>query len=63
MPTHANALIEKAGTSKLLYGSDYCWTPASAVERHVTSLDTHWRTATHGHWRQLLADNAANLLG
>lgn len=63
MPTHANVLIEKAGTSKLLYGSDYCWTPAPAVEHHVTSLDTSWQTTTHGPWRELVAANAAKLFG
>ncbi len=61
MPSHAKLLIEKVGTSHLLYGSDYCWTPAPAVGRQIASLDASWEGSTHGAWRQLTAGNAAEL--
>jgi len=62
MPTHARVLAEKVGTSKLLYGSDYCWTPVPAVGRQVASLDASWATVTDRPWRELVAANAADLL-
>jgi predicted TIM-barrel fold metal-dependent hydrolase len=61
-PHAAPALTRAFGTDRLLYGSDYCWTPAPAVTSHVHALDT----ATQPHdttWRALTTTNAKRLLG
>ncbi len=63
MPRHAESLIAMAGTEHLLYGSDYCWTPPPAVAAQIASLDQGWRLDLHGSWRELVAANAATLLG
>ena len=62
MPRHAESLIAMAGTGHLLYGSDYCWTPAPAVAAQIASLDEDWRDDQHGPWRELVAANTAALL-
>lgn len=62
VPTHAETLIRYAGTEHLLYGSDYCWTPAAVVARQIPALDAGWPGEVHGDWRDLVADNAARLL-
>jgi len=62
MPTQADTLISKVGTGRLVYGSDYCWTPPAAVAKQLTALDSRWRSDAHGPWRQLAAANAASLL-
>jgi hypothetical protein len=43
---------------RVLYGSDYCWTPAPGVAAQVASVD-----AAEGiDWRALTSGNAARLL-
>ena len=61
MPTHAESLITRMGSHHLLYGSDYCWTPPTAVAGQVASLDEGWDAQVHGPWRELVAANAATL--
>lgn len=62
LPVHAEALIAQVGTERLLYGSDYCWTPPRLVAAQVAALDTGWRAGVHGPWRDLTSTNAAALL-
>ncbi|GHE36434.1 MULTISPECIES: amidohydrolase family protein [Streptomyces] len=62
LPTHAETLISRVGTGRLLYGSDYCWTPPRLVADQIAALDTGWRARSHGPWRDLTATNAAALL-
>jgi predicted TIM-barrel fold metal-dependent hydrolase len=62
LPVQAEALISQVGTGRLLYGSDYCWTPVRLVAAQIAALDAKWRTEEHGPWRQLAAQNAAALL-
>jgi predicted TIM-barrel fold metal-dependent hydrolase len=62
LPVHAEALVAQVGTERLLYGSDYCWTPTRLVAAQVEALDTGWRAGTHGPWRELTGRNAATLL-
>ena len=62
LPVHVEALISHVGTGRLLYGSDYCWTPPRLVADQVAALDTGWRAESHGPWRELTATNAAALL-
>lgn len=62
LPVQAEALISQVGTGRLLYGSDYCWTPTRLVAAQVATLDAEWRAETHGPWRDLVGANAAALL-
>jgi predicted TIM-barrel fold metal-dependent hydrolase len=55
-PAQAPALVEVVGDQQVLYGSDYCWTPAAAVGMQVAALDEH------AHWRALTTANAARFL-
>ncbi|NYI77687.1 amidohydrolase family protein [Nocardioides panzhihuensis] len=59
MPLQADALISQVGTGRLLYGSDYCWTPPHIVNSQIAALDSAWRADVHGAWRELARDNAA----
>jgi predicted TIM-barrel fold metal-dependent hydrolase len=60
LPTQANVLIAVVGDNQILYGSDYCWTPAKAVAHHVKSLDQ--TTAATIKWRTLMTANATRFL-
>ncbi|MGO2111288.1 MAG: amidohydrolase family protein [Pseudoclavibacter sp.] len=61
MPLHADALIDVVGTDRILYGSDYCWTPEQAVAAQLESLDSDWKTDEHGPWRELVSKNTTRL--
>jgi 6-methylsalicylate decarboxylase len=54
-PSQAPALVDLVGDRQVLYGSDYCWTPAVAVGMALGGVDEHWRALT--------AANAQRLLG
>lgn len=58
LPTQADVLIAAVGDQQILYGSDFCWTPAIAVAHHVASLDQD----TKVEWRALTAARAKRLL-
>jgi 6-methylsalicylate decarboxylase len=59
-PNQVPAVAAAFGTGRLLYGSDYCWTPAPAVAAQVASLDTA-RQPEGGTWRALTTANALRL--
>jgi len=61
-PTHAETLISRVGSGRLLYGSDFCWTPPTVVARQIAALDADWNAERHGPWRELAAANADALL-
>ncbi|OBG28530.1 amidohydrolase family protein [Mycobacterium sp. 852002-51057_SCH5723018] len=57
-PAPAKALVDVVGSAQLLYGSDFCWTPAMGACHHVTLMDqeaTDWRTLTTANAKRLLA--------
>jgi predicted TIM-barrel fold metal-dependent hydrolase len=60
-PRQVPALVAAVGTERLLYGSDYCWTPAGAVAAQVACLDTA-DPPPNDEWRDLTSRNAARLL-
>jgi 6-methylsalicylate decarboxylase len=62
LPVHAEALISQVGTGRLLYGSDYCWTPMRLVASQIAALDAGWHAESYGPWRDLVGANAAALL-
>jgi predicted TIM-barrel fold metal-dependent hydrolase len=59
-PNQVRAVAAAFGTGHLLYGTDYCWTPASAVAAQVASLDTAGQPEGDT-WRALTTANALRL--
>jgi predicted TIM-barrel fold metal-dependent hydrolase len=59
-PHQVPALSAAFGTERLLYGSDYCWTPPAAVGKQVASIDTADQPAGDS-WRALTTRNAERL--
>jgi predicted TIM-barrel fold metal-dependent hydrolase len=61
-PRQVPALLGLADPQRLLYGSDYCWTPAPAAEAHAASFDTAPAPVDGATWRSLTTANAHALL-
>lgn len=64
LPTHLDALLRVVGEDRLLYGSDFCFTPALGVAQHMHTLDS--RTASSRDdwdWRALTTRNAEKIFG
>jgi predicted TIM-barrel fold metal-dependent hydrolase len=59
-PNQVPAVAAAFGTRRLLYGTDYCWTPAPAVAAQVASLEAA-RQPEGGTWRALTTANALRL--
>lgn len=60
-PRQIPALDAAFGTDRLLYGSDYCWTPAAGARAQVTSVDTAVQPSATDTWRDLTTRNAHRL--
>lgn len=60
-PHQVGALDAAFGTDRLLYGSDYCWTPAALASVQIASVDAAPQPAD-GTWRALTTRNAVRLL-
>ncbi len=60
-PREVPALIDAFGADRLLYGSDYCWTPAAGVSQQIAAIDTAVQP-DNDTWRALTTRNAARLL-
>ncbi|MFB6552489.1 amidohydrolase family protein [Streptomyces sp. NPDC056405] len=60
-PHQVPALSAAFGTDRLLYGSDYCWTPAEAAAAQIASVDAAAQPGGET-WRALTTRNAAALL-
>ncbi|MDL4818512.1 amidohydrolase family protein [Actinomadura opuntiae] len=59
-PRQIPAMVDAFGGERLLYGSDYCWTPAALTTAQISALDTAeqpdgqtWRTLTTRNAREL----------
>jgi 6-methylsalicylate decarboxylase len=61
-PHQVPTLAAAFGTERLLYGSDYCWTPVAAVGQQVASVDAADQPPGES-WRALTTRNAERLLG
>jgi predicted TIM-barrel fold metal-dependent hydrolase len=59
VPHQLPALEAIAGTSRLLYGSDHCFTPSEAVTQQIAALDASPDAAG---WRACTTANAGRLL-
>jgi 6-methylsalicylate decarboxylase len=57
-PAPAKALVDVVGSDQVLYGSDFCWTPAMGATHQVSLLEQEPTD-----WRALTTANAERLLG
>ncbi|MFD8201519.1 amidohydrolase family protein [Streptomyces sp. NPDC059701] len=62
LPRQLPALLSLVGADRLLYGSDYCWTPAGGVDAHVAGLDAAPVPEGATSWRALTTANARRIL-
>jgi predicted TIM-barrel fold metal-dependent hydrolase len=60
-PDQVPALVKAFGSDRLLYGSDYCWTPADGTTAQVASVDSNDQPPRTT-WRDLTTRNARRLL-
>ncbi|MFF9204578.1 amidohydrolase family protein [Streptomyces sp. NPDC014986] len=60
-PRQIPALDAAFGTERLLYGSDYCWTPADAALAQAGSVDSAAQPSATDTWRDLTTRNARRL--
>ncbi|MCX5536142.1 amidohydrolase [Streptomyces sp. NBC_00006] len=60
-PRQIPALDGAFGTERLLYGSDYCWTPAEGALAQVASVDSAAQPSATETWRDLTTRNARRL--
>jgi predicted TIM-barrel fold metal-dependent hydrolase len=60
-PNQIPALINAFGSDRLLYGSDYCWTPAAGTTAQIRSIDDAPQPEGET-WRELTTRNALTLL-
>ncbi len=67
-PNQVPALVKAFGSDRVLYGSDYCWTPAPGVTAQLASVDaasgdgsggTDWRALTSAQRGQIAAASGA----
>ena len=60
-PVQANLVVGRWGADRLVYGSDYCFTPAPVVEAQLRALDDVGIDGVEN-WRQTTTSNAAVLV-
>lgn len=60
-PRQIPALADAFGTERILFGSDYCWTPPAGTTAQVESIDRA-EQPVGATWRELTTANAARLL-
>jgi len=60
-PNQVPALVRAFGRERVLYGSDYCWTPAAATGEQVRSVDEADQPPGET-WRELTTRNALELM-
>ncbi|WP_245367042.1 amidohydrolase family protein [Nocardia goodfellowii] len=61
-PRQLPILADIAGTDQIVYGSDYCFTPAPAVSAQISSIGAAAGLGGVEDWHALTAANAARLL-
>ncbi|WP_329264905.1 amidohydrolase family protein [Streptomyces pseudovenezuelae] len=60
-PRQVPALLKLVDPDRVLFGSDYCWTPAPLADAHIAALDTAAPPAEGTTWRSLTTANALRL--
>jgi predicted TIM-barrel fold metal-dependent hydrolase len=60
-PRQVPALLGLADPGRLLFGSDYCWTPPPVAATHIAAVDTAAPPVDGVSWRSLTTANARRL--
>lgn len=61
-PDQAPALVRAFGTDRVLYGSDYCWSPPHGVLTQIESINAAAPPDGRQTWHELTTRNALRLL-
>ncbi|MGB7235032.1 MAG: amidohydrolase family protein [Rhodococcus sp. (in: high G+C Gram-positive bacteria)] len=62
VPRQLPALLSTVGPDRLVYGSDYCFTPIAAVQEQMRALDSGAARGGFEDWRASTSSNARQLL-
>ncbi|MFF3331858.1 amidohydrolase family protein [Streptomyces sp. NPDC002888] len=57
-PRHVPALLKLVDPDRVLFGSDYCWTPSPLADAHIAAIDAAEPPAEDATWRSLTTANA-----
>ncbi len=57
-PRQVPALLRLVDPDRVLFGSDYCWTPAPLADAHIAAIDAAEPPAQDTTWRSLTTANA-----
>ncbi|WUR85920.1 amidohydrolase [Streptomyces phaeochromogenes] len=60
-PRQVPALLELVGPDRVLFGSDYCWTPPPLADAHIAAIDAAESPVEGTTWRSLTTANAKRL--
>ncbi|UUU35809.1 amidohydrolase [Streptomyces sp. CA-210063] len=60
-PRQVPALLELVDPDRVLYGSDYCWTPPPLADAHIAAIDAAESPVDGTTWRSLTTANAQRL--
>ena len=60
-PRHVPALLKLVDPDRVLFGSDYCWTPTPLADAHIAAIDAAEPLTQGGTWRSLTTANAQRL--
>ncbi|MFD7476140.1 amidohydrolase family protein [Streptomyces sp. NPDC059837] len=60
-PRQVPALLKLVDPDRLLFGSDYCWTPAPLADAHISAIDAAESPVDGTTWRSLTTTNAQHL--
>ncbi|MFF0157140.1 amidohydrolase family protein [Streptomyces sp. NPDC005263] len=60
-PRQVPALLKLVDPDRVLFGSDYCWTPAQLADAHIAAIDAAEPPARDTTWRSLTTANAKRL--
>lgn len=60
-PRQVPALLNLAEPERVLFGSDYCWTPPALADAHIAAVDAAESPAEGVTWRSLTTANAKRL--
>jgi predicted TIM-barrel fold metal-dependent hydrolase len=61
-PRQVPALLSLVGSGQLLYGSDFCFTPAPGIERQIAAINAAPVPVQDVTWQSLTTSNALHLL-
>ncbi|MFI5793096.1 amidohydrolase family protein [Streptomyces sp. NPDC051677] len=60
-PRQVPALLELVDPHRVLFGSDYCWTPTPLADAHIAAIDAAESPVDGTTWRSLTTANAEQL--